>query len=105
LALEQFHGDERTAFEFTNIVNRADVRVIQRGCRARFAAKALDGLRILGNIVGQEFQRDIPIEEVSVIRPRSLPQRLNADKRASRDATGLNSVHRDPRFRALAKFW
>ena len=43
-------------FEFADIVNRADVGVIQRGSGASFAAKALDGLRVLGNIVGQKFQ-------------------------------------------------
>ncbi len=30
LAFEQLHGDERAAFEFADIVNRADVGMIQR---------------------------------------------------------------------------
>ena len=62
LALEQLHGDKRTAFEFSNIVNRADVRMIERGCSARFAAESLDRLRILGNVVGKEFQRNVSAE-------------------------------------------
>ena len=52
LAFEKFHGDEGAPFELADIVNRADVGVIQRGSGASFAAKALDGLRVLGNIVG-----------------------------------------------------
>ena len=59
LALEQFHGDKRAAFEFSNIVNGADVGMIERGCGARFAAESLDGLRVLGNVVGKEFQRNV----------------------------------------------
>src|SRR5581483_7856707 len=38
-------------------VNRADVRVIQRGGRLGFALKAAESLRILGNIVGKKFKR------------------------------------------------
>ena len=52
LAFEKFHGDEGAAFEFADIVNRADVGVIQRGSGASFAAEAFDSLRVLGNIVG-----------------------------------------------------
>src|SRR5208282_2402341 len=56
LAFQQLHGDKGTAFEFPNIVNCADIRMIERGCSARFAAESLDGLRILGNVVGEEFK-------------------------------------------------
>ncbi len=47
LAFEQFHGDERAAVEIADIVDGADVGMIQRGRGARFAAKTLDGLRVL----------------------------------------------------------
>ncbi len=59
LALEQLHSDKRPFFEFSNIVNGANVGVIERGCSARFAAESLDRLRIMGDIVGKEFQRDV----------------------------------------------
>ena len=59
-SLKQLHGDKRTAFEFSNVVDGADVRVIQRRRSARFAPKSLDRLRVLRNIVGKEFQRHVP---------------------------------------------
>ena len=62
LALQQLHGDERAAFEFSNIVNGADVGMIERGCSARLAAEPFDRLRIVGNVVRKEFQRDAPAE-------------------------------------------
>ena len=62
LSLEQLHGDKRPAFEFSNVVNRADVGMIERGCSARFAAESLDCLRDPGNVVGEEFQRNAPAE-------------------------------------------
>ncbi len=58
LAFEQFHGDEGAAFVFADVVNGADVGMIEQGSGARFAAEALDGLRVLGNIVGEKFQCD-----------------------------------------------
>jgi hypothetical protein len=37
-------------------VNRADVGVIQRGRRPRFAAESLQRLRVVRNVKRQEFQ-------------------------------------------------
>ena len=62
LALEQLHGDERPALEFSDVVNRADVRMIERRRGARLAAKPLDRLRVLGDVVGKELQRHVPAE-------------------------------------------
>ena len=62
LAFEQFHGDEGTAFKFADIVDGANIGVIQGRGGARFTAKAFDGLRVLRNIVGQEFQGDVAAE-------------------------------------------
>src|SRR4030095_13360040 len=56
LALEQLHGDERTAFKLSNIVNGADVGMVERGCSARFATESLCGLRVLGNVLGEKFR-------------------------------------------------
>ena len=64
LALEKFHGDEGTAFEFADVVNGADVRVIEGGSGAGFAAEAFDGLRITGDVVGEKFQGDVAAEAV-----------------------------------------
>ena len=62
LALEQLHGDERSAFELANIVNGANVGVIERGSSACFAAETLDGLRVMGNVVGKKLEGHIPTE-------------------------------------------
>ena len=62
LPLEQLHGDERAAFEFADIINRANIRMIQRRGGARLAAESLDGLRVLRNVVRKEFQRHIAAE-------------------------------------------
>jgi hypothetical protein len=56
LAFEQFHGDEGATLEFADVINSADVGVIERRRGAGFAAKALDGLGVLRNIVGKKFQ-------------------------------------------------
>src|SRR5579864_6857049 len=62
LALEQLHGDKRATFELSNVINRADVRMIQQRCGARLAAESLNCLRILGNIVRKKFEGDITAE-------------------------------------------
>jgi len=56
LTLEEFHGDKGAAFEFADIVNGANVGMIQRRGRARFAAKSLDGLNVLRNVVRKELE-------------------------------------------------
>ena len=43
LTLEQFHGDERAPMEFTNVIDGADIRMIQRGCGPCLAPESLDG--------------------------------------------------------------
>jgi len=47
LSLEEFHHDEWASLVFTEIVNRADVRVIQRRGGARFPLEALEGLSVM----------------------------------------------------------
>ena len=42
---------------FLNVVNGADVGVVQGRRGARFALEALEGLRVPGQIWGQKFQR------------------------------------------------
>ncbi len=62
LPLEQLHGDERPALEFADVINRANIRMIQSRSSPRLAAESLDGLRVLRNIVRKEFQSYIAAE-------------------------------------------
>jgi hypothetical protein len=58
LALQQFHDQVRTAFVLSDVVNRADVGVIQSRGGAGFPLETLQGLAIGGKLVGEEFQSD-----------------------------------------------
>src|SRR6202040_828950 len=41
-ALHQFHRDERYALVFVDVVDRADIRMVQRGCGPSLALEALE---------------------------------------------------------------
>ena len=58
LTLHQLHDEEGLPFILLNVVNRADVRMIQRRRRARFALKTLQRLFVFRHIFRQKFQRD-----------------------------------------------
>src|SRR5450432_2712093 len=45
-----------------DIINRADVWMVQGRSSAGLAAKALDGLSVLGSFFGEEFQRQAAAE-------------------------------------------
>jgi hypothetical protein len=60
LALEQLHRDEVPAFMFPDVINRADVGVIQRRRCARLAQESLHCSRIAADIFRQELQRHSP---------------------------------------------
>src|SRR5438445_8870053 len=61
-AVKKLHGDERLPVLVVDFVDGADVRVIQRGGSLCFTLKAAEGLRILGYLLGQEFQGHKPSE-------------------------------------------
>ena len=48
LAIEQFHRQVNVAAVFADIVNGADIRMIQGRRRLRFSSKSFEGLRIFG---------------------------------------------------------
>src|SRR5436190_10285523 len=56
--VKELHGDECPPIMFTDVMDRADIRVIQRGCGLRFTPEAGKGLRIAGNVLRQELQSD-----------------------------------------------
>jgi len=57
-AFEILHGDEGLAVCFADVMNSADVGMVQRGCSLRFALEAGESLRIGSNLVGQELECD-----------------------------------------------
>ena len=59
LALHQLHRKEGAAIVLADFVNRADVGMIQGRGSAGFALEALECLTIVGDVVRQEFQRDV----------------------------------------------
>jgi len=62
LPLQQFHGDKGAPIGLVDFVNRADVRMIQRGRSLGFPLEAAEGLCIVGEFVGKEFQGDVTTE-------------------------------------------
>ena len=61
-AVEQFHDDELLALVLADVVDRADVRVVERRGDARLAAEPFERLGVGGEIGGQELQRDLAAE-------------------------------------------
>src|ERR1700758_3520825 len=59
-ASHELHCDKHLAVLLANLINRADVGVIQRGCRTRLSAKTLEGMWVLGQVVRKKLKRDKP---------------------------------------------
>jgi len=57
-AVEELHRYKRTALKRANFVNRADVGMVERRCRPRLPAEALQCLRVLGDVVRQKLERN-----------------------------------------------
>ncbi len=55
-AFHVFHDDEDAAVVFLDVVDGADVRMVEGGGGASFSLEALEGLWILGDVVGKKFQ-------------------------------------------------
>ena len=51
LAIEKFHGDEGLAILLADVVNRANVGMVQRGCGLRFTLESRESLRIAGDFL------------------------------------------------------
>ena len=58
LPLQELHHDEGLALVFIDVVNRADVGMIQRGGSPRLALEAFQRLAVLAEMFGQELQCD-----------------------------------------------
>ena len=57
-AIEKLHGDESLASFVPDVVNGANIGMIQSGRGLSFPLKAGQSLRITGNFCGQEFESD-----------------------------------------------
>src|SRR2546427_2249619 len=62
LAVNELRRDEMTRSGFVNLVNRNDVRMVQRRCGLSFLHKALHSIRVSRNVSRQNFQRNFAIE-------------------------------------------
>ena len=58
LPIEKFHGDKGVAVLLADIVDGADVGMVQGGGGLRFPLESRESLRIPGDILRQKFQRD-----------------------------------------------
>jgi hypothetical protein len=56
-AIEKFHGDERLAILLADVIDRADIGMVEGGSGLRLALKAAEGLGIFGDFVGQKLER------------------------------------------------
>jgi hypothetical protein len=56
LAIQKLHGNERLATLLADIVDRADVGMVQGRRCLRFPAEPLQRLPVLGHVFGQELQ-------------------------------------------------
>src|SRR4030081_1368773 len=62
LPLHQLHCDKGAAIGLVNLVNRTDIRMVQRGGRACLEAKTLKRLRVFGELFGKKLQRNMSAE-------------------------------------------
>ena len=57
-AVEELHDEEGAVAFLADVVDRADVGMIQRGRGLGFAAKTFEGLAVLGQIFGKKLEGD-----------------------------------------------
>ena len=62
LSFEKSHDDAVLAVRFVNLMNRADVRVIERGSSEGFALESFAGSRIVLHLSRQELQRHMTVQ-------------------------------------------
>ncbi len=62
LPLQQFHGDEGSPIGLVDLVDRADVRVVQGGRSFGLPLETAESLRVVGEFVGKELQGDVATE-------------------------------------------
>ena len=61
-AVQKFHHDERLPVLFADVVNGADIWMVQRRCGPGFALEARQRLRVPGHFIGQKLEGDEALE-------------------------------------------
>ncbi len=62
MPVQKLHGDVGLLAAFPNVVNGADVGMVESGSGASFTPEAFQRLRVPGHVIWQELQRDEPAE-------------------------------------------
>jgi len=62
LAVKELHGDEGAAVLFADVIDGADVGVIEGGGGFGFAAETFEGLAVAGGFFGEEFEGDEAVQ-------------------------------------------
>jgi hypothetical protein len=57
-ALKKLHSDEGMSVLLANVIDRANVGMVQSRCCLGFTLKTAEGLGISGDVIREEFQRD-----------------------------------------------
>ena len=57
-AVQILHGDECLPVLLADVVDGADIRMVEGGSCLGFALKAAEGLRIFGDLIGQKLESD-----------------------------------------------
>jgi len=79
LAFEQLHDEELLPLVFSHVVNRADMRIVQHGCRACFALEPLLRTRFCDETRRQNLDGDVSFE-TRVGRPVNLAHPAGAQR-------------------------
>src|SRR5262249_45898318 len=56
--VEEFHNDERLSVRPAEVMDRANVRMVQSGGSAGFTTEAFQCLWVVRHVIGQEFEGD-----------------------------------------------
>src|SRR5262249_61631078 len=91
-SLDEFENQRAQTVGFFESVNRADVRMIQRGEHARLARETGTTLRIRREMRGQELEGDVTTQ-LAVVRTKHLAHATGAERRDDPVGTEFASQH------------